>query len=344
MTTRAMGTNQIRQFTQFCEAQGIGVTRTKKGLFLRFPDGSSTVQHFTTSDTKAVNNQIARFRRAGVVHPDDPRGPKGLADYITSGKIGETTRKTLIKHIIDSGYPGVVYAPDIVKALNWEPSQVNRALYHTGFRAGPVKNRRQPRPWYTPDDILDLEKQAEQNVPALKQPVNVLMDMAERARKAQAAVDELGAGRPEPAVQQEQDAKAILEGRPEGHAEEAERLLNEEMARRNQPKVEQTPEAVEKALGAAVEGAREAGRQVAQGMKDLGAIPPTPTVVHDPVIDEAEVTVQKDGEREFIDSHESWTVDLAELLGNQRMRIVDDQLKVLAALGLEYEFRVWRKK
>jgi hypothetical protein len=62
--------------------------------------------------------------------------------------------------------------------------------------------------------------------------------------------------------------------------------------------------------------------------------------IHDPVIDE---TAYKEPDIEFLDERDSWVVDLEELLGGT-FRIIQDRLKAIEVLGMDYEFRVWRKK
>jgi hypothetical protein len=154
---KQMSKPEMLRFITICEDQGIKVTRTKKGLLLRFPDGTSTVQHFTNSDTRATPNQIARFRRAGMVHPNDTRQQsESLPTYITSGTISPKTRQKIIDYVASQGFPESVLSSRIVKDLNMDPGWANRALYHSGFRPGKAKSRKVGRPWYTPEEILCL--------------------------------------------------------------------------------------------------------------------------------------------------------------------------------------------
>jgi hypothetical protein len=177
---QSMSKTQINRFTHMCEDQGIRVTRTKKGLLLRFPDGSSTVQHFTNSDTRAEQNQIARFRRAGMTHPNDTRRAKEtLPAYITSGTISEKTRRRIIDYVASQGYPEAVLSSTIVKDLKMDPGWANRALYHTGFRPGTAKSRKVGRPWYTPEEILCLKDQVtEESEPTPEEEAQVLESLA----------------------------------------------------------------------------------------------------------------------------------------------------------------------
>jgi hypothetical protein len=316
MTAKMMTSTQQRRYIRICEEQGIRVTRTKKGLLLRFPDGSSTVQHFTQSDVKATQNQIARFRRAGMTHPDDPRPPVDLPSYITSGTITSTTRKKIIDYVIGAGFPEIVYQKDVTKALGMDPGWANRALYHTGFKAGKAKNAKIGRPWYTPQDILALEEQV-----ATKPSPAEVASIVNGAKKAQEAINALGAGKPEhppasePIPTPEEVADAIEDGTASGlripfHVEAG----NFEPEPENSPIGEPDPEVV----------------------KALEAIEDDENTVTTPL--------QKDGEREFIDSHDSWVVTPQELFGSKWETFMKDELRVLNALGLEFEIRVWRKQ
>lgn len=153
----SMTKNEINRFVRICEDQGIGVTRTKKGLLLRFPDGTSTTQHFTNSDVRAEKNQIARFRRAGMVHPNDTRKQtEELPSYITNGTITQKTKEKIVNYVVQQGFPESVLASAVVKDLDVDPAWANRALFHTGFRPGVAKNRKIGRPWYTPENILGM--------------------------------------------------------------------------------------------------------------------------------------------------------------------------------------------
>lgn len=176
-----MSKPQVQRFVRMCEDQGIKVTRTKKGLLLRFPDGTSTVQHFTNSDVRAEQNQIARFRRAGMTHPNDTRPDKdALPAYITSGSISEKTRQRIIDYVASQGYPEAVLSSSVVKDLKMDPGWANRALFHTGFRPGTAKSRKVGRPWYTPEEILCLKEAPEPVVEEQYQnPVPTIEETAE---------------------------------------------------------------------------------------------------------------------------------------------------------------------
>lgn len=266
MTAKPMTSSQIARFTRFCEDQGCRITRTKKGLLIRFPDGTSTVQHFTNSDYRATQNQIARFRRAGVVHPDDKREQTTeLPTYVTeTTSVARKTRDRVMKYLANNDYPEVVYGNRISSEMGIEPITAQRALYLMGFAPGKIENQRKGRPWYTPAEVLDMKpKKVPQQLPSPPTeptPVDEAIDDAiNRARWAQQAINELGAGKPEP----------------------------------------EKPE--------------------------------------------AEPVVEKTEEVDFIDERDSWVVDLEELLGGL-YPMVRDRLSMINVLGMEYEFRVWRRK
>lgn len=94
-----------------------------------------------------------------MVHPNDTRQKSdSLPAYITSGSISEKTRQRIIDYVVSQGYPETVLSSAVVKDLKMDPGWANRALFHTGFRPGPAKNRKIGRPWYTPEEILCLRE------------------------------------------------------------------------------------------------------------------------------------------------------------------------------------------
>lgn len=69
-------TREHERLIKYVEPQGVSVTRTKKGLLFRFPNGETEMIHFTQSDWRATRNARANFRRNGVEWPGDLRGKK----------------------------------------------------------------------------------------------------------------------------------------------------------------------------------------------------------------------------------------------------------------------------
>jgi len=69
--------------------------------------------------------------------------------------------------------------------------------------------------------------------------------------------------------------------------------------------------------------------------------------VKEPVVEHTikPIEVKSDGNgREYIDTDDSWVIDLKEALGEHVHRMVEERLAVLRVVGIEYEMRVWRKK
>ena len=289
MPGRSMSDSQVRRFIDSMEEQGVGVTRTKKGLFLRLPDRTSTTVHFTNSDVRAFDNLVARLRRAGVRHPEDPKNVAELPAQIKNGNASPSSKRKIMEAMVELDYPDVVRIMPLMKVTGMEHITIARALYHMGFT--PVAGKRNSREWLTPEDILASKPKEE-----------------------------------EPVVE---------------------------------PESPTLPEAdVERVLGAAVEGAREAGRTI--GRELGGSTPHTDAALRDFVdrAHAAQVAVNELGAgvpretvelssgalrtgngREFIDTHDSWIVDLTRLPMNMT---IGDYLQSLDASGLEFEVRVWR--
>ena len=271
MGGRSMSDSQVQRFISSMEEQGVGVTRTKKGLFLRLPDKTSTTVHFTNSDVRAFDNLIARLRRAGVRHPEDPKNVAELPSQIVTGKVAERSKKSLLAAMEKLNYPDVVRVMPMMQETGMEHVTVARTLYALGFK--PVAGKRNARDWLTPDDILALkpkdeepveekpaegdvpaEFEAEQDAPPTPHTDAALADFVGRAHRAQAAINDMGMGKPD--VSRETDLRVDSSG------------------------------------------------------------------------------------REFIDTHDSWIVDLTRLPLNVT---IGEYLQSLDASGLEFEVRVWRR-
>jgi len=147
--------------------QGVGVTRTKKGLLLRLPDKTTTTVHFTNSDVRAHDNMIARLRRSGVRHPDDPKDVAELPSQITTERASAASQRKAREAVATLGYPEVVTVKAIREASGMEHITTSKALYTLGFK--PVRGKRNERNWLTPQEILD-QKPAEEEVPEPESP------------------------------------------------------------------------------------------------------------------------------------------------------------------------------
>lgn len=148
-----MSATQQERFVRSMQDQGVAVTRTTKGFFLRLPNGESTTVHFTLSDVRAQKNLYAVLRRAGVRHPEDPKNMNELPESITeSGQPAPRTRRSIERYVEDHGFPDKVAVLAIVKDTGMEHVTITRALYHMGFL--PTKGKRGARDWLTPEEIL----------------------------------------------------------------------------------------------------------------------------------------------------------------------------------------------
>ena len=160
MPSRTMSQTQIDRFVRSMQEQGVGVTRTKKGLFLRLPDTTSTTVHFTNSDVRAIDNLMNRLRRAGVRHPDDPKDVRELPTNITGAKPVAARSIRRVKEVVEKlGWPEVVTVAEIVDNSDMVHITATRTLYQMGFT--PVKGKRNARAWLTPAELL-AEKPAEE--------------------------------------------------------------------------------------------------------------------------------------------------------------------------------------
>lgn len=235
-----------------------------------------------------------------MTHPNDPRPPKDLPAYITGGSISTKTKQRILDFMERQGYPEAVLSSTLVKETGMDPGWANRALYHSGFRPGPAKNKKVGRPWYTPDEILALKDKPKTE------------EVAET---------------PTPQA---------------GSAEEAEALYNAMPPLEQGPDVIPTEEEADKAFTPEVLGAIETATTAGW----TAQIPvETAPATDDYVSRETEKapSVQTEGQREFIDTHDSWAPDIEELLGEHLHRMVRERLNVLKAVGIEWEIRVWRK-
>ena len=288
MGGRSMSDSQVQRFITSMEDQGVGVTRTKKGLFLRLPDNTSTTVHFTNSDVRAFDNLIARLRRAGVRHPEDPKAVAELPSMITSGDASPASKKKIRQAMIDLDYPDVVTIMPLMKITGMEHVTIARALYHMGFK--PIAGKRNSRDWLTPDDILALKPPAEPEgedrfgVPESEQYTNPGHTIAENADP-------------------------------------------EWLAENTAPSTPHTDAALMDFVGRA--------RAAQAAINDMGM--GNPQVSRE--TSTSDLRVDSSG-REFIDTHDSWVVDLTRLPLNVT---IGEYLQSLDASGLEFEVRVWRR-
>lgn len=270
MGAKNMTTTQQAIFIKSMEEQGVGVTRTRKGLFLRLPDGTSTSLHFTNSDYRAQQNLINRLRRAGVRHPEDPKNVERLGRQITDAQpVAQKTKDRILEYVVAAGYPQAVTVKGIILATGMAHITITRALYQMGFK--PIPGRYNSRDWLVPDEVLAKKPEPE----------------------------------PEPDVEVKLRETTVLEPTPD--------------------EPEQNAEPESPTFSCSICGSDE---------HDYLGHPSPPTPV-------PKAPAKEKPEREFIDTHDSWTLDLKEL-GRFGFFTVEQLATVLRAAGLEMEIRVWR--
>lgn len=155
----------------FLEKQGAKVTKTKKGLLI-WNNGNSAVVHNTPSDRRAVDNEIARFRMIGLVHPEDkrgkdkrqmekrvvPKGPGGYPAYLDV-KVTPRLRERMLKLLESKGWPLTVRVSELREfGANTE---TGRALYAIGYRYPLGKMPKGGYVWEAPEEIAKLHDQWE---------------------------------------------------------------------------------------------------------------------------------------------------------------------------------------
>jgi len=295
-----MSDSQVRRFIDSMEEQGVGVTRTKKGLFLRLPDRTSTTVHFTNSDVRAFDNLVARLRRAGVRHPEDPKNVAELPSSIKTGNASPSSKRKIIEAIVKLDYPDTVAIMPLMKVTGMEHITIARALYHMGFT--PIAGKRNSREWVTPEELLAGKPKAEEPESPTLPP-----DDVDRFGKTVA----------------QQEAERVLGAAVEG-AREAGRTIGRELAG-------STPH-----TDAALMDFATRAQSAQAAVNALGAGVPRETTE----VELSSGAVRTGNGREFIDTHDSWIVDLTRLPMNMT---IGDYLQSLDASGLEFEVRVWRR-
>ena len=164
---------EVLRIAKHVEAQGVNITRTKKGLLLRMPDGESTMLHFTTSDVKAVDNLRSTLHRSGVTMPNDRHDLDAIPAYARHNPSPETLRRVRIL-LKDFGHPQVVHPAELIVAYNQKfgtssgaNATVMSGIHHLGYypQLSPAQikrggtGRRMYRTWerdYTPEELAEL--------------------------------------------------------------------------------------------------------------------------------------------------------------------------------------------
>lgn len=155
--------DRLKQFNREMEKQGAKTRRTKKGLMVYAPDGATITVHTTYGDRRAIANDIAWFRRHGLVHPSDTTKETkvsrtadttedGYPLYMV-GAINGTTRKRVLAELESRGWPLRVKATE----LEMDTVTATRALYNVGYRWDLSSSSRH-RVWVAPDDIKEMHE------------------------------------------------------------------------------------------------------------------------------------------------------------------------------------------
>jgi hypothetical protein len=125
---------ETRQVIASLEKQGARVNKTKNGVRVLFPNGSTTAIHWTTSDYRAAKNMRADIKRAGLTWPfDNQRG------QIMNAKT-EKTRAKLHEAMARFPYPPPTAA--IAEAAGLSEISVLRHLPIMGYESRRSPDRR----------------------------------------------------------------------------------------------------------------------------------------------------------------------------------------------------------
>jgi hypothetical protein len=303
MTVRTMSTSQQQRFIKHMEKQGCEVRKTKSGYIVKFPDGGTESVHISYGSVFSLRNDITRFRKHGVTHPEDKDKPKKMTEnndapapadgneypeYMT-GPINSTTRKRVLAELESRGWPLRIKPQE----LTMDTVTAHRALYAVGYRWDTSTPRRN-RIWDAPDDIRELHEKVKAEMARREE------EARERARAAHVPTpaDVAKSGHQPPVtIRSLEDARAAREeGRP---------LPSLDFAKR----------------------AGHDGPHLPHRMTQT-----TPPITSVPGVQKPKVE-----EREFIDSVDSWVVT-----GGMPNEVMG-YLNMLRGAGLEVEIRVWKK-
>lgn len=297
---------RLEAFARDMEAQGARTRKTKKGLMIYAPDGSTLTIHTTYGNQRALVNDITWFRRHGLVHPEDKKenevakkaetNEEGYPLYVVS-PINGSTRKRVLSELEAKGWPLRLRPTE----LNMDTVTAARALYNVGYRwdmDSPPKRR----VWVAPDDIREMHERVKAEMARREQEQKDARIAAHKVVEVATVATEEVMKKPRivPTLEEirSQPLPSLDFVKPVGHE-------GEHFAVRN-PDV--------------VASEDDDGIVVAGKMPSLAPPPEKP-------------------EREFIDSVDSWTVDATDL---PPLMTVSDLIWTLQASGLEVEVRVWR--
>jgi hypothetical protein len=268
-----MTAERKRRIIADLEAQGATARETKKGILIYSPDGEGmrTISAIS-GDVKGLRDDIAWFRRHGLIHPADKKeqpkmgrsaatNEEGYPLYVV-GPINGTTRKRVLAELEHKGWPLRIRPTE----LAMDTVTATRALYNVGYRwdqSTPAKSR----VWIAPDDIKEMHERVKAEMERREQE-------AKEARAAAHATQEI--------------AKVAVE-EANAAAEEKEALVGHEGTEGHSMQVVRT----DTIIGMVREAAR------ANMIEN-----PTPTEAA-----EAIENPKEPHKREFVDDVDSWTVE-----------------------------------
>jgi len=119
---------EIKALLDSLDEQGALLFKVKKGVLVKFPDGSMTTVHRTNSDHRSTLNMRAVVKRAGLAWPfDHDRKDTQLAMRLTPER-----KELLMKAVEEAGDGPVSAAAIAAKAEVADPTAKN-ALIRGGF-------------------------------------------------------------------------------------------------------------------------------------------------------------------------------------------------------------------
>lgn len=302
------------------EEQGATARETKKGIMIFAPNSNDmrTISAIS-GDVKGLRDDIAWFRRHGLVHPADRKeqpkmgrsaatNEEGYPLYVV-GPINGTTRKRVLAELERKGWPLRVRPTE----LSMDTVTATRALYNVGYRwdkSTPTKSR----VWIAPDDIKEMHER-----------VKAEMDRREQeAREARHAGHEGVEGHSMQIVKTDAIVGMVRDAIKDVKRPTVVDVMNAIDAT-EPPLRGDLEEAVPTAEVVPSEPPKTVGRVVFQEKQEDYALAS--------FVEEKPET----HEREFVDDVDSWTVDKVP-------EAVRDYLDLLRGAGLEAEVRVWRKQ
>ena len=119
---------EVKELLDSLDEQGALLMKVKKGVLVKFPDGSMTTVHRTNSDYRSTLNMRAVVKRAGLAWPFD----HDRKDTQTAMRLTPERRELLMKVVEEAGDGPVSAAAIAAKAEVADPTAKN-ALIRGGF-------------------------------------------------------------------------------------------------------------------------------------------------------------------------------------------------------------------